>query len=1094
MEPSEREEIERKIQHLHRSTGHGSMESLVRALERRGTAQKVLQVARSWKCPTCAERKRQDPRRFATFETSAAKGEMIEIDIATWCHPVTKEKHSVIVMVDVGSRFSVGKVVPGSSWEELRGAMEELWFPYFGMPKTVRADPGGGWLNKNADAYFAERDVYFELIPGEAHWKIGIVEQSIKTLKGMMEKLTTDFPTMELKEAVSQSLWTMNNRDLFRGYSPMQYVMSRSPDLCGHMFESDRERPIHPQLLRDNGLQEEEQVRAAAEKAFVDEQAKRKVERAARMGNRAYKHFAPGDLVYYWRRQVPKEERSGFGGGKFLGPARVLATETRREGKELRPGGTVWLHRGGHLLRAAPEQLRHATRMEEMVEEFQGPIELPWTITSICQHGGRKCYEDISKESPSEAQWRRSLEEEDLRKEREKRKEPEWAPTRRHDSKKPLDMETAKKVKIEAPKGAKRSFTDEVADGERKLAKNEEAKEEVLQAFYAREEHRKGYELELHLPTSKRQWKRFARDPEAFMVTQLRKQQVEVRERNLSPEEAMKFAKAKNKEVRNFISSECFRLVEDQFPHEKEIIGMRWLLTWKYDPSHEDGVKAKARAIVLGYQDPSYEHRKTSAPTPSKAGRQLFFQLCAWKKFKIQKGDVSGAFLQGEELDEPLWCRPLPEICQEMGVAEDTPMLLTKAAYGLVQAPLQWYESICNTMSRLGYQRLKTEPCCWIFRDATGDVCSVIHGHVDDFVFGGRENCEIHGKLLQELQKSYQWGAWEETCFEQCGILVRQEEDFSISLSQQRFVEEVEEISLARDRARQPELPATDKEKSSLRGVLGSLSWLCGQTCFMFAVDTNFLISEIPVATVETINKTNALVRSVKRWKSQEYRIHHFDAPNLHLVTWADAAWANRPNGKDSTAGIFIGMSDERLIQGAERNISPIYWRSARIDRVCRSPACAETMACINAEDDMLYLRVLWYELCGGILDARVPNEAASQIPAMLVTDARNLYDKLQRPTVCIKGAEKRSDIEAISLREHLDATSTPLAWVHGGAMIANGLTKPGEKHQVLMYVTLGFRFRITYDEERQSEKVRRKKGLGALENTARTTYNTFCS
>ena len=81
------------------------------------------------------------------------------------------------------------------------------------------------------------------------------------------------------------------------------------------------------------------------------------------------------------------------------------------------------------------------------------------------------------------------------------------------------------------------------------------------------------------------------------------------------------------------------------------------------------------------------------------------------------KGDVSGAFLQGDDLAEALWCRPLPEICAELGVAQDTPMLLTKAAYGLVQAPLQWYHSVCNTMNKLGYQRLVTEPCCWIMLD-----------------------------------------------------------------------------------------------------------------------------------------------------------------------------------------------------------------------------------------------------------------------------------------------------------------------------------------------------------------------------------------
>ena len=124
---------------------------------------------------------------------------------------------------------------------------------------------------------------------------------------------------------------------------------------------------------------------------------------------------------------------------------------------------------------------------------------------------------------------------------------------------------------------------------------------------------------------------------------------------------------------------------------------------------HEQGGrKAKARAIILGYQDPRYEERKTSAPTPSKSGRQLFFQFCAWKKLKLAKGDVSGAFLQGMDLEEEMWCRPVKEICDDLGVGEGTPLLLRKAAYGLVQAPLHWYHSISKFLGEIGYRRLQT--------------------------------------------------------------------------------------------------------------------------------------------------------------------------------------------------------------------------------------------------------------------------------------------------------------------------------------------------------------------------------------------------
>ena len=145
--------------------------------------------------------------------------------------------------------------------------------------------------------------------------------------------------------------------------------------------------------------------------------------------------------------------------------------------------------------------------------------------------------------------------------------------------------------------------------------------------------------------------------------------------------------------------------------------------------------------------------------------------------------------------------------------------------------------------------------------------------------------------------------------------------------------------------------------------MLGSLSWLCGQTCFLYSVDVNFLISTIPVSTVGDINKANQLVRNIRKWKQQSYIIHAFPPDSdLIMACWTDAAWANRPNNKDSTEGIFVGIAEPRLEFGIETNITPVYWRSGKIESTCRSPACAETMASLNGEDDFLYLRVLWNE------------------------------------------------------------------------------------------------------------------------------------
>lgn len=173
------------------------------------------------------------------------------------------------------------------------------------------------------------------------------------------------------------------------------------------------------------------------------------------------------------------------------------------------------------------------------------------------------------------------------------------------------------------------------------------------------------------------------------------------------------------------------------------------------------------------------------------------------------------------------------------------------------------------------------------------------------------------------------------------------------------------------------------------------------------------------------------------------------------------------------------------MYQGLETNIIPVYWRSGKIERTCRSPACAETIVSLNGEDDLTYLRILWAEMRRLPVQSLSVDTASQQTPGYLITDSRNLFDRIIRATPVIKGAEKRSSIESLSLRENLERGHGELLWVNGQAMLANSLTKTQEKSQLMLYVHMGFRRKIVYDEEMMSGKKRAKLGLGPLEARA---------
>ena len=965
--------------------------------------------------------------------------------IGTWTHPYTNKKYKFVIFIDEGCRYRSGKILfeaksRQASWDLIRQALEEHWIAHYGQPEVIRGDADGAYCNN--------RGIQLEFAPAEAHWQIGIVESSIRSLKSVLQALSEEFKDMTIEECFSRALWACNARDTHCGYSPLQHALGRAPDEWGRMFDSKiKDFPIHSQEMIDAGFGGNIRAMSVAEQAFLKDQAEQRISRAKAA----------------WRKQVAGyEKQRGFTTGSFVGPARVLAVETRcEEDGSLRPGSCVWLHRAGRLIKAAPEQLRAASDRERAIEELKGPVEIPWTITSLATHPHTKTFDDISKEIPSDMQWDEASQE----------------PTLSHrirGKKRPGEPPSTERASIP------RARTDMDADFLETTAAYSSSSTCTASPCF---------EIEINLPESKRGLKRFYQDPEAFVVSQMKRKQVEVRERFLSPEEKEQFKAAKSKEVRSYIRAQCFETVPpDKRPDPQHAVGMRWVLTWKSaeDPSDPGKKKAKARAVILGYQDENYEHRQTSSPTISRTGRQAFLQMCAWRGFAIEKGDVSSAFLQGSELEEDYWVIPVPEISKEMNTDVGEVLKLRRAAYGLVEAPLHWYKSVCTYLESIGYQKLAGDPCIWCYFSDSGDLQSIICAHVDDFLFGGVPGGQVHRNLMEKIKKHFSWGSWESSCFTQCGIRIQQHEDFSITLEQHEYVKDIDEIKISRDRERQREHPLTDYEKHQLRAVLGSLSWYTGQTGFMYAADVGLLLSSIAHGTVNEIVKTNKLVRDIKL-HPESLRIHSFaGAPHLEAVCWADAAWANRPDRESSTEGIIIGLSSPNLAEGAVTPVSLMLWRSSKIDRKCRSPACAETKGVVNGEDDLYHLRYLWSEM-NVPREQRYnwhPDSVVTLTPGILVTDSKNLWDKLSKETLVIKGAEKRSDIEAIALKESQMNTSLQLRWVHSDAMIANSLTKSTEKWQIQLFLKMKQNWRIVHDNDMMSARRRKAGGIQPMTST----------
>ena len=592
------------------------------------------------------------------------------------------------------------------------------------------------------------------------------------------------------------------------------------------------------------------------------------------------------------------------------------------------------------------------------------------------------------------------------------------------------------------------------------------------------------------MPTTSRGKKQFENDMFGYFVGALRRRAIEVSEKHMDAETKRSFAEAKQAEVKNFIGAKAFEAIPDHQKPPKEVaVGMRWILTWKIK---DDGTtKPKARAILLGYQDPGYEHRTTTTPVMTRQSRQMLLQVAAIRKWKTQKGDVSGAFLQGREYPGNLYCIPCPEICEAMGLEPGSITKVKRGCYGLVDAPIEWYRSVSQFFTTLKLEKMWSDPCTWAWRP-DGVLRGLISCHVDDFLFCGDPKDEQWNELLEKVKKEFSWGDWQSGEFTQCGVLIKETAQ-GYELSQPMYAEKIKEIPVNASRRRETNANTTDWEKGQLRMVLGSLSWHAQQVAPHFSAEVGLLLSEVSESTVDTLLRTNKLVYAARVRKNHTMIIHAFPKDiEVGLFMWADAAGQNRRDGS-STQGLFLGLGPTSLLDGEIGKVTPIAWHANKIDRVVRSPGAAEATAAVNGEDVLYHARFQWGEIMGPHTNVFDCDSVVNRVVGVLISDSRNVYDKLQTEEIATKGAERRTDLELLCLKHSQRKNQLHVRWVHSEAQLGNALTKANGKELELFY-QMGSKWRIVSDEQMRSARKRRDTGLKVLEQSndkeCTDTYN----
>ena len=107
---------------------------------------------------------------------------------------------------------------------------------------------------------------------------------------------------------------------------------------------------------------------------------------------------------------------------------------------------------------------------------------------------------------------------------------------------------------------------------------------------------------------------------------------------------------------------------------------------------------------------------------------------------------------------------------------------ITKAFYGLVQAPRCWFNDVANTMLSHGWKGIMGDRCIFLWYDEEDDnnVIGAAGIHVDDFLLCGNEQHPKYAQAEKALMSKYKWGKWQTDEFDFAGCHIAQAKDGSV--------------------------------------------------------------------------------------------------------------------------------------------------------------------------------------------------------------------------------------------------------------------------------------------------------------------------
>ena len=209
----------------------------IEALRKRKAHPAIIAAAKLFRCSACMESERRKLRPMAS-EKIYKPGEHLSGDQFEWVHPTEDIRVLGTILADIGSRTAVVKIQRQGGVNENLGnitgqmATETLrthWTKFYGRPVMFHTDPEGCFSSNEFKRKLAAMNIMPAPIPGEAAWKIGLLDKVLDTIKESATRAARRLPSSVSIQELFDMTCEVHNDLHPRGSSPFQLLIGRTP-------------------------------------------------------------------------------------------------------------------------------------------------------------------------------------------------------------------------------------------------------------------------------------------------------------------------------------------------------------------------------------------------------------------------------------------------------------------------------------------------------------------------------------------------------------------------------------------------------------------------------------------------------------------------------------------------------------------------------------------------------------------------------------------------------------------------------------------------------------------------------------------------